>query len=317
MSNDKQHTRSAQDENAPAKAGPSRRKVLTALGGAGLGAAGIAVYSANASAEPAGSATDATTTGSASTGSTAIPQCVLTAEQMTGPYYLEDEKIRSNITEGRPGVPLAMTFLVVDTKTCKPVPDAAVDIWHCDAGGVYAGYTAISPDVPYDPSKADEHGHVPNTDETTFLRGVQLTDRHGKATFKTIFPGWYYGRTTHIHLKVHCGGEVEGRTYEDGHVAHTGQVFFADEVADAIAKLDPYAKHTGSQRVKLAEDHVAQSAGAASLVTLKQVKPGTYSKGLTGSIVLAVDPDATPPEAGGRPPGGGPGGGGPRPSPSS
>lgn len=296
MSNDKQHTRSADDENAPAKAGPSRRKVLTLLGGAGLGVAGIAAYAANASA---------------STGSTATPQCVLTAEQMSGPYYLEDEKVRSNITESRPGVPLAMTFQVVDTKTCKPLPNAAVDIWHCDAGGVYAGYTAISPDEPYDPSKADENGHVPNTDERTFLRGVQLTDRHGEATFKTIFPGWYYGRTTHIHLKVHYGGEVGGRTYEDGHVAHTGQVFFADEVADAIAKLDPYAKHTGSQRVKLAEDHVARSAGAASLVTLKQVKPGTYSKGLTGSIVLGVDPDATPPEAGGRPPGGG------GPSPSS
>ncbi|QKV92477.1 intradiol ring-cleavage dioxygenase [Streptomyces sp. NA02950] len=301
MAKDKQHTPS-EGENAPATPGPNRRKILTVIGGAGLGVAGVAAYAAQASAGPESSATDAAATGSPTADSTSRPQCLLTAEQMSGPYYLEDEKVRRDITEKRPGVPLALTFQVVDTKTCKPLSDAAVDIWHCDAGGVYAGYTAISPDEPYDPSKADEHGHVPNTDETTFLRGIQLTDRDGKATFKTIFPGWYYGRTTHIHLKVHYEGDVRGGTYEGGHVAHTGQVFFSDKVADAIAKLDPYAKHTGTERVVLADDHVAQSAGSASLVSLAQVRPGRYDKGLTGSIVLGVDPDATPPEAGGRPP---------------
>lgn len=301
MANDEQHTPSAHDDNAPATPSPNRRKVLTVLGGAGLGVAGVAAYAAQASAGPGGSTTNTAATSSPTGGSTATPQCVLTAEQMTGPYYLEDEKVRRDITENRPGVPLALTFQVVDSKTCKPLSNAAVDIWHCDAGGVYAGYTAISPDEPYDPSKADENGHVPNTDETTFLRGIQLTDRKGKATFKTIFPGWYYGRTTHIHLKVHYEGDVQGGTYEGGHVAHTGQVFFSDEVADAIAKLDPYAKHTKSERVKLAEDRTAQSAGAASIVSLRQVARGRYDKGLTGSIVLGVDPDATPPEAGGRP----------------
>ncbi|MGP3922423.1 intradiol ring-cleavage dioxygenase [Streptomyces sp. 8N616] len=307
MAKDEQHPRPATDESfnhSHAKPVPSRRKVLTVLGGVGLGAAGIAAYAANASAGPADSAADVPATDSTAGGAAGATasQCVLTAEQMTGPYYLEDEKVRRDIRENRPGVPLALTFQVVDTKTCKPLRNAAVDIWHCDAGGVYGGYTAISPDEPYDPSKADENGHVPNTDNTTFLRGIQLTDAHGKATFETIFPGWYYGRTTHIHLKVHYGGEVGGGTYEDGHVAHTGQVFFADEVADAIAKLDPYAQHTGTERVKLTDDRTGQSAGPASVVALKQVRPGSYSKGLTGSIVVGVDPDATPPEAGGRPP---------------
>ncbi|MBL1101388.1 intradiol ring-cleavage dioxygenase [Streptomyces coffeae] len=303
MATDEEQPHSADDPNATAPTSPSRRTILTVLGGAGLGAAGIAGYATQASAGSESSAADA------ATGSTATPHCVLTAEQMTGPYYLADEKVRRDITENRPGVPLALTFQVLDTRNCAPLSGAAVDIWHCDAGGVYAGYTAISPDEPFDPGKADENGHVPNTDETTFLRGIQLTDRHGTATFRTIFPGWYYGRTTHIHLKVHSAGEVRGGTYEGGHVAHTGQVFFSDTVADAIAELDPYAKHTGAERVKLTDDRIGQSAGAASVVKLKQIARGRYDKGLTGSVVLGVDPGATPPEAGP--------GGRPRPSASS
>ena len=117
----------------------------------------------------------------------------LTPEQEEGPYYVALEKIRKNITLGRPGVPLRLRITVVDSKTGKPIPNAACDIWHCDATGVYS----------------DES--VESTVGQTWLRGVQLTDVHGVAEFETIYPGHYVGRATHIHVKVHVGGAKAGR----------------------------------------------------------------------------------------------------------
>ena len=108
--------------------------------------------------------------------------CVLSPEQTQGPYYLPGDKLRRNVTEGKPGVPLTLKLSVLDVSTCKPIKGAAVDIWHCDAGGVYSGVGR--------PSK-------------TFLRGIQKTDAKGVATFKTVYPGWYQGRTVHIHVRVH------------------------------------------------------------------------------------------------------------------
>src|SRR5919199_82956 len=86
--------------------------------------------------------------------------CVLTPEQTEGPYYIPREKLRRNITEGRPGIPLVLNLRVVDASTCKPIKGAAVDIWHADAGGAYSGFGAGS-------------------GNRTFMRGIQKTDVHG------------------------------------------------------------------------------------------------------------------------------------------
>ncbi len=94
---------------------------------------------------------------------------MLTPELTEGPYYISGEKLRRNITEGRPGVPLALELTVVDASTCKPIKGASVAIWHCDALGVYSGVQG-------------------NTG--TFMRGVQKTDAHGLARFTTVYPGW-------------------------------------------------------------------------------------------------------------------------------
>jgi protocatechuate 3,4-dioxygenase beta subunit len=120
-------------------------------------------------------------------------------ELTEGPYYIEGEQIRRNITEGKAGVPLTLRLRVVDASTCKPIKGAAVDIWHADAGGVYSGFGG-------------------GARSRTFLRGIQRTDANGVAVFRTIYPGWYPGRAVHIHLKVHVGGSV----------VHTGQLFFPD-----------------------------------------------------------------------------------------
>src|SRR5213079_3102316 len=100
---------------------------------------------------------------------------------------------------------------VVNASTCKVVRNAAVDIWHCDALGVYSGAVASNPG-------------------TNFLRGVQRTSAKGVATFKTVYPGWYQGRAVHIHVKVHVGGNV----------VHTGQLFFPDTLTDQVYKAAPY-----------------------------------------------------------------------------
>jgi protocatechuate 3,4-dioxygenase beta subunit len=123
--------------------------------------------------------------------------CVLAPEQTEGPYYIDGEKLRRNITEGKSGVSLTLRALVVDASTCRPIRGAALDIWHCDAAGAYSGFGA-------------------GATSRTFLRGIQKTDAKGFATFKTIYPGWYPGRTVHIHVKVHLGGNV----------VHTGQLYF-------------------------------------------------------------------------------------------
>src|SRR5207249_6075801 len=110
--------------------------------------------------------------------------CVLTPEQTEGPYYIANEKVRRNITEGQPGAPLVLRLFAVDASTCRPIKGAAVDIWHADAGGVYSGFGSGS-------------------GNRTFMRGIQKTDAKGLARFRTVYPGWYRGRTVHIHVKVH------------------------------------------------------------------------------------------------------------------
>ncbi len=132
---------------------------ILAAGGWKAGSSESASEAATADAGPAGVASGAV-------------RCVLTPEQTEGPYYIPNEKVRRNITEGKPGAPLTLRLAVVDASTCKPIKGAAVDIWHCDAGGVYSGFGQGS-------------------GNRTFLRGIQKTDAEGIAIFRTIYPGWY------------------------------------------------------------------------------------------------------------------------------
>jgi hypothetical protein len=173
----------------------------------------------------------------------AEPICVLNLEQEEGPYYIDREILRKDISEGKPGVPLLLHLTLIDVRTCQPVENAALDIWHCDALGNYSGYRSpqargsSGPDGPGGPSRmpppvsasgGPQMGGPPKmqpTDDAVFLRGVQLSDSKGNVEFETIYPGCYIGRTNHIHLKVHIGGHAAGKEYQGGHVAHTGQIF--------------------------------------------------------------------------------------------
>src|SRR4029079_10906429 len=123
----------------------------------------------------------------------AADPCMLAPQQEEGPYYLDYEKVRRDITEGRPGVPVQWRIALLDAKGCAPVENAAIDVWHCDALGVYSGFTAAGGGERGGPGGRGPRGGRGGrgaSDETRFLRGVQLTSKQGIAEFQTVYPGW-------------------------------------------------------------------------------------------------------------------------------
>jgi protocatechuate 3,4-dioxygenase beta subunit len=184
----------------------------------------------------------------------ATVSCILTPEQTEGPYYIAGEKLRRNITDGRPGTPLLLRASVVDATTCRPIRNAAVDIWHADAGGVYSGFGD-------------------GASSRTFMRGIQRTNAKGLAQFRTVYPGWYQGRTVHIHVKVHVGGSV----------VHTGQLYFPDSVTDAVYRRTPYSSRP-NRDVRNATDSVYRNGGSKSVVKLKRNSAGVYIATITMGV---------------------------------
>ncbi|KAL1878102.1 hypothetical protein VTK73DRAFT_8063 [Phialemonium thermophilum] len=147
----------------------------------------------------------------------------LTPETIIGPYFVEGEFIRSDITEGQDGIPIHLDIQFIDVNTCEPVTDMLVDVWHANATGYYSGVE----------SQAGLN--------TTFLRGVQVTDHDGVTQFDSIYPGHYVGRTLHIHVVTRRGGQIlPNGTYTRGTVNHIGQLYFDQELNNAVEELFPY-----------------------------------------------------------------------------
>ena len=221
----------------------TRRGSLVRLGGllaTAVGAAGLKVETSEGAGPAAVASGDVT--------------CVLTPEQTEGPYYIANEALRRNITDGRPGTPLLLRAFVVNASTCKPIKGAAVDIWHADAGGVYSGFGQ-------------------GAANRTFMRGIQRTNAKGLALFRTVYPGWYQGRTVHIHVKVHLGGNV----------LHTGQLYFPDTVTDAVYRKAPYTSRP-NRDVRNAADSIYRNGGKRSQVSVTRNSAGVY----VASIVMGV-----------------------------
>jgi protocatechuate 3,4-dioxygenase beta subunit len=221
----------------------TRRGSLVRLGGflaTAVGAAGLKIETSDGAGPAAVASGDVT--------------CVLTPEQTEGPYYIANEALRRNITDGRPGTPLLLRAFVVNASTCKPIKGAAVDIWHADADGVYSGFGQ-------------------GASNRTFMRGIQRTNAKGLALFRTVYPGWYQGRTVHIHVKVHLGGNV----------LHTGQLYFPDSVTDAVYRKAPYTSRP-TRDVRNAADSIYRNGGKRSQVKVTKNSAGVY----VASIVMGV-----------------------------
>jgi protocatechuate 3,4-dioxygenase beta subunit len=119
--------------------------------------------------------------------------CAKTRTETEGPFPTKNPASFAikDITGNRKGLPHTIQIYIKNTNAnCLPISDYLVDIWTCDKDGYYSQYGV---NQFQDKDMSNE----------TFLRGRQTTDRDGLAAYKTIFPGWYKGRATHIHVHVY------------------------------------------------------------------------------------------------------------------
>jgi protocatechuate 3,4-dioxygenase beta subunit len=260
----------------------SRREMLGLIGAAGVTGAAFIVgcgddgddaTATSAATRPGGAtqaATSAATTAptAASTSTGATPSCVVVPELTEGPYFVDEMLNRSDIRpdpssgEVSEGDQLDITVNVSRVGgdgSCTPLANVQVDVWHCDALGVYSDVT----DAGFD------------TTGQKFLRGYQDTDANGQARFVTIYPGWYQGRATHIHFKV--------RT-EDGS-EFTSQWFFDDALSDQVHAQGAYASRGASGRLQNSGDNIF--GGSDGLLTL-DVQPSGAGYAATFDIGLAL-----------------------------
>jgi protocatechuate 3,4-dioxygenase beta subunit len=196
--------------------------------------------------------------------------CLVRPEQTEGPYFVDERlhrsDIRSDPTSGTitPGTPLALTFQIsrVRAGECHPLQGAQIDIWHCDAAGIY--------------SDVEDPGF--NTIGKKFLRGYQLTDAQGAAQFLTIYPGWYPIRTVHIHFKIRTAPLARG-SFE-----FTSQLYFPDDLTDIVHTALPYSSK-GRRRVRNQHDFIFRDGGDRLMLTPSQTDKG-YAAAFTIGLQL-------------------------------
>ena len=211
-----------------------------------------------------------------------LPSCVVKPEMTEGPYFADKRQMRSDIrlepsTDTlTPGLPVVLQFNVtqVSNGSCTPLPGAIVDIWQCDALGRYSAFNDR------------RRGH--DVSDQSFLRGYQITDADGVATFTTIFPGWYPGRAVHIHFKIRKETSPE-RTYE-----FTSQLFFEEDLTDNVHAMAPYAAQ-GKRDTVNARDGIYRRNGGEQLLLSGEPKENGFrtffSIGLDLSDAEAGRPD--------------------------
>jgi protocatechuate 3,4-dioxygenase beta subunit len=192
--------------------------------------------------------------------------CVVTPAQTEGPYFVDERLNRADIRSDpadatlRPGVPLALMLRVTDGSACTPLAGATVDIWHCDADGVYSD----AGDLHFD------------TRGRRFLRGYRVTEPDGSARFTTIYPGWYPGRAVHIHFKVRAVA-ASGKPVE-----FTSQLYFNEAFTDRMHAREPYARR-GPHRLRNEEDGIYRRGGNRLVLY-----PVETPQGCTASFDIAL-----------------------------
>ena len=191
------------------------------------------------------------------------PECRPWAELEEGPYHRDGEPFRRDLVEDRTGIPLQLAVRLVDDDD-TPIVGAVVDVWHCDALGRYSGFKA--------PSDPGDDGQAGDLRDERFLRGRQRTDDAGCCEFRTIYPGWYGGRTVHIHVIA----EVDGRR-------STSQLFFPEDLNDEVLARPPYNQRPDRDTAN-ASDQIFASHG-------EQMVPSVVpeGEGYRADICLRVD----------------------------
>lgn len=244
----------------------NRRTVLGFMGGTTAISLLGCFRGQSASSGPTSSLNNSST--NSSTQSSASPDCVVKPEQTEGPYFVDERLNRADIRSDpsdssvKAGVPLQLVFQVsrVSSGACTPLSGAIVDVWHCDAEGVYS----------------DVNDPRSNTVGKKFLRGYQVTNANGIAQFVTVYPGWYPGRTVHIHFKIRTDAASQ-QSYE-----FTSQLYFDDALTDRIHSQPPYT--AGRQRTLNNQDRIFQNGGEQLMLQLTQTE-----EGYTGNFAIGLE----------------------------
>ena len=233
-----------------------RRDVIRIIGAAGA-AAFAAACGGDSPTSPsavASTVTNATGTGATGTTSTTNDACAVAPNETAGPYPSRSDIFRSDIRESRQGVPLALSIRVINVSNgCAPLADANVEIWQCDASGNYSEYGSQS--------------------SQTYLRGIQTTDANGQVNFMTIYPGWYQGRATHIHIEVTMNGRSVKVT----------QIAFPETINNAVYATSVYASR-GSNPTSNLQDGIFADSLSSELVT----PSGNPTAGYSASYQVGV-----------------------------
>ena len=205
-----------------------RREAMAVMGAAG---AAVALGCGDSPASP--SSTTTTTTPATSTNAA----CAVTPTETIGPYPSLTDLFRSDVREGKQGTQLNLTIKVVNVASgCSPVANANVEIWHVDATGNYSQY---------------------GTQTTqTYLRGIQTTEASGEVNFVTIYPGWYQGRATHIHVEVTINGVSRKVT----------QMAFPETINNAVHASGVYSSR-GANPMSNAADGIFADSLSSEIVT--------------------------------------------------
>ena len=155
--------------------------------------------------------------------------CMPTPRQTQGPFRVPGVPDRPDVREGSAGVPLKLELSVVDDLWCKPVSDFTVEIWHCDARGIYSGVK----NIVFDPKTLRPVGESVDMTDESFLRGYQVTDEQGRVEFMTVYPGWYMPRLAHIHVRL-TWRDVEWTSLDT-------QLYLPMEVEKEVYRTEHYA----------------------------------------------------------------------------
>ncbi|MFG1963268.1 intradiol ring-cleavage dioxygenase [Nonomuraea sp. NPDC049028] len=267
----------------------SRRRLITGVSSLGLGSL-LAACGQDAPAVTTSTGASVSPTATTSKDLTALfadaNTCTLTATTTQGPYYFDADKIRSDIREDRKGTRLRLAVKVQDSETCKPLGNAVVEIWHCDAAGLYSGAESQSTGGGGRPGGTPPNGGPPTgaptgetsandltpADDKRYLRGAQVTNSKGIVEFTTIWPGWYRGRTVHIHAMVH---------FSNARVLTT-QVMFDEALNTKVFTRSPYAAHTGRDTF---------NDGDTIYKDTMLLKVTEEDDGYLGAIVFSADSD--------------------------
>ncbi|KMW71569.1 intradiol ring-cleavage dioxygenase [Photorhabdus luminescens subsp. luminescens] len=212
-----------------------------------------------------------------------IGVCTLAPEQISGPYFRNDKIVRRDITDSELGIPFLLKITVMDKKTCKPVESLFVDIWHCNSRGKYSGWSYISPDIE---PNVDGIGSSNRTDDKNFLRGAQPSDKNGIVNFTTIYPGFYAGRATHIHIAIR---KLSTDITDKEHFAFVGQMYFPEEINAEVYKYDLYSKRRVIRTKNHEDKYFKEMNGHLSEIKVTKIDESDINRGILGEIVLSID----------------------------